>query len=246
MHSEFEKRRESRSKIPFEPSSHKSDSRLEAKDQFDDEFIRDQLEEPGEAVLTPREEDDLAYEHHKNNFGSFINYLGEDVSREGLVKTPERYMKSMKFLTSGYNTDIDSIVNGALFDVDYQDMVIVRDIEFFSLCEHHILPFYGKVHVGYIPDKKIIGLSKIPRIVDAMSRRLQVQERLTSDISKTLCDILSPLGVGVVVEGYHLCMMMRGVQKQNSYTLTSNMQGTFRKLKTREEFLHLIRKPSPM
>jgi GTP cyclohydrolase I len=167
--------------------------------------------------------------------------LGEDPSREGLVETPRRVDKSLKFLTSGYQADIDEIVNGALFTVDYNEMVMVRDIDMYSLCEHHLLPFFGKCHVAYIPDGKVIGLSKIPRIVDMFARRLQVQERLTTQIAETLEDKLRPLGVAVVVEAAHLCMAMRGVEKQNSVTVTSAMRGVFhRDPRTRAEFLELI------
>jgi GTP cyclohydrolase I len=167
--------------------------------------------------------------------------LGEDPSREGLVETPRRVDKSLKFLTSGYQADIDEIVNGALFTVEYNEMVMVRDIDMYSLCEHHLLPFFGKCHVAYIPDGKVIGLSKIPRIVDMFARRLQVQERLTTQIAETLEDKLRPLGVAVVVEAAHLCMAMRGVEKQNSVTVTSAMRGVFhRDPRTRAEFLELI------
>jgi len=167
--------------------------------------------------------------------------LGENPSREGLVETPRRVDKSLRFLTSGYQADIDEIVNGALFTVDYNEMVMVRDIDMYSLCEHHLLPFFGKCHVAYIPDGKVIGLSKIPRIVDMFARRLQVQERLTTQIAETLEDKLRPLGVAVVVEAAHLCMAMRGVEKQNSVTVTSAMRGVFhRDPRTRAEFLELI------
>jgi len=168
--------------------------------------------------------------------------LGEDPSREGLIETPRRVDKSLKFLTSGYQADIDEIVNGALFTVEYNEMVMVRDIDMYSLCEHHLLPFFGKCHVAYIPDGKVIGLSKIPRIVDMFARRLQVQERLTTQIAETLEDKLRPLGVAVVVEAAHLCMAMRGVEKQNSVTVTSAMRGVFHgDARTRSEFLELIR-----
>ena len=167
--------------------------------------------------------------------------LGEDPSREGLIETPRRVDKSLKFLTSGYQADIDEIVNGALFTEEYNEMVMVRDIDMYSLCEHHLLPFFGKCHVAYIPDGKVIGLSKIPRIVDMFARRLQVQERLTTQIAETLEDKLRPLGVAVVVEAAHLCMAMRGVEKQNSVTVTSAMRGVFhRDPRTRAEFLELI------
>jgi GTP cyclohydrolase IA len=168
--------------------------------------------------------------------------LGEDPKREGLVRTPERVEKALRFLTSGYETDIQKIINGALFSVDYDEMVIVKDIEFFSLCEHHILPFYGKVHVAYIPNGKVVGLSKIPRIVDAFARRLQVQERMTQQVAETLMEVLEPKGVGVICEAQHFCMMMRGVEKQHSATSTSAMLGVFRDRKdTRDEFLALAR-----
>src|SRR5437588_4187330 len=168
--------------------------------------------------------------------------LGEDPSREGLLNTPRRVEKAMKFLTSGYETDIDAVLNGALFTVDYSEMVIVKDIDFYSLCEHHMLPFFGKCHVAYIPSTKVIGLSKIPRLVDIFSRRLQVQERLTNQIANTIRDKIAPLGVAVVMEATHLCMSMRGVQKQNSFAVTSAMLGAFRtNSRTRIEFLELIK-----
>jgi GTP cyclohydrolase I len=168
--------------------------------------------------------------------------LGEDPSREGLRRTPERVAKALKFLTSGYHTDIDQMLNGALFTVDYSEMVIVRDIDFYSLCEHHILPFFGKCHVAYIPNGKVIGLSKLPRIVDVFARRLQLQERMTNEIAETIRSKINPLGVAVVCEGTHLCMAMRGVEKQNSYTITSAMLGAFRdQVRTRMEFLELIK-----
>jgi GTP cyclohydrolase I len=168
--------------------------------------------------------------------------LGEDPSREGLRDTPKRVEKAYKFLTSGYDVDIHALINNALFTVDYSEMVIVKDIDFYSLCEHHMLPFFGKCHVAYLPSEKVIGLSKIPRIVDAFSRRLQVQERLTNQIAEIILETINPLGVGVVMEGTHLCMAMRGVEKQNSYAVTSAMLGTFRTdARTRSEFLTLIR-----
>jgi GTP cyclohydrolase I len=168
--------------------------------------------------------------------------IGEDPQRDGLVRTPHRVAKAYRHLTSGYSVDIDKLLNGALFDVSYDEMVIVKDIELYSLCEHHMLPFYGKAHVAYLPNSKVVGLSKIPRIVDAFARRLQVQERLTQQIAVTLMEKIAPQGVGVVIEARHLCMMMRGVEKQNSIAVTSAMLGTFRDCKeTRDEFLTLVR-----
>src|SRR6187397_771409 len=173
---------------------------------------------------------------------SLLEQLGEDPSREGLLKTPERVEKSMKFLTSGYAADVDDILNGALFTVDYSEMVIVKDIDFYSLCEHQLLPFFGKCHVAYIPNNQVIGLSKIPRLVDVFSRRLQVQERLTNQIADTIREKISPLGVAVVMEATHLCMSMRGVEKQNSFAVTSAMLGAFRSnARTRMEFLEIIK-----
>lgn len=175
------------------------------------------------------------------NVASTLSALGEDVAREGLRETPRRHAKAMQFLTSGYQANVDEIVGKALFTESTREMVIVRDIEMFSLCEHHLLPFYGKVHVAYIPNGKIIGLSKIPRIIDVFARRLQVQERLCSQISEELMRVLQPLGVGVVIEAFHLCMMMRGVEKQNSYTITSALRGAFHdNPDTRKEFMSLI------
>jgi GTP cyclohydrolase IA len=171
-----------------------------------------------------------------------ISRLGEDPSREGLRRTPERVEKALQFLTNGYDQDPEQLLKSALFTVTYDEMVIVKDIEMFSLCEHHMLPFFGKVHVAYIPKGKVIGLSKLPRLVDIFARRLQVQERMTTEIAETLMKIVQPQGVGVVVEARHLCMMMRGVEKQHSATVTSAMFGCFRDEKeTREEFLSLIR-----
>jgi GTP cyclohydrolase I len=171
--------------------------------------------------------------------------LGEDPTREGLVDTPKRVEKAMKFLTSGYGADIDDVLNNALFTVDYSEMVIVKDIDFYSLCEHHLLPFFGKCHVAYIPTTKVIGLSKIPRLVDVFSRRLQVQERLTNEIANTILEKIKPLGVAVVMEATHLCMAMRGVEKQNSFAVTSAMLGAFRNnARTRTEFLELIKRRS--
>jgi GTP cyclohydrolase IA len=168
--------------------------------------------------------------------------LGEDPTREGLRDTPKRVEKALKFLTGGYDADIDQVLNNALFTVDYSEMVIVKDMDFYSLCEHHMLPFFGKCHVAYIPTTKVIGLSKIPRLVDVFSRRLQVQERLTNQIADTIRDKIAPLGVAVVMEATHLCMSMRGVEKQNSFAVTSAMIGAFRNnARTRMEFLELIR-----
>jgi len=167
--------------------------------------------------------------------------LGENPQREGLLKTPDRVEKSLSFLTSGYNENLDDIINGALFESETDEMVIVKDIEFYSMCEHHLLPFYGKCHIAYLPDKKIIGLSKLARITDHFSRRLQVQERLTTQIAQCIEEILNPKGVGVVLEASHLCMMMRGVQKQDSFAVTSALSGRFKSdSRTRNEFMSLI------
>jgi len=169
-----------------------------------------------------------------------LRELGEDPSREGLRRTPERVEKALRYLTGGYRMDADKVINSALFTVQYDEMVIVRDIEFFSLCEHHLLPFFGKVHVAYIPRQKVIGLSKIPRVVDMFARRLQLQERMTQEIAQTLYERLEPVGVGVICEARHFCMMMRGVEKQHSGAVTSAMLGAFRSQKeTRDEFLSL-------
>ena len=168
--------------------------------------------------------------------------LGEDPDREGLVGTPKRVEKALRFLTSGYSANIDEVLNDALFTVDYSEMVIVKDIDFYSLCEHHLLPFFGKCHIAYIPSTRVIGLSKIPRLVDVFSRRLQIQERLTNQIADTIREKISPLGVAVVIEATHLCMSMRGVEKQNSFAVTSAMVGAFRSnARTRMEFLELIK-----
>ena len=171
-----------------------------------------------------------------------LEELGEDPDREGLLRTPQRVAKAMQFLTSGYDADIDQVLNNALFSVDYSEMVIVRDIDFYSLCEHHLLPFFGKCHIAYLPHKKVIGLSKIPRLVDVFARRLQIQERMTNQIAETIKEKIDPLGVAVVVEGTHLCMSMRGVEKQNSCAVTSAMLGAFRDTaRTRMEFLELLK-----
>jgi GTP cyclohydrolase IA len=172
--------------------------------------------------------------------GRELELLGEDPSREGLVRTPSRVAKSLKWMTQGYASSAEEVVGQGIFKEDHDNMIMVRDIELYSLCEHHMLPFFGKAHVAYIPNGKIVGLSKIPRIVDVYARRLQVQERLTEQIAEGLCRVLHPAGVGVVIEAYHLCMMMRGVQKQNSKTITSALRGAFREdPKTRDEFLRL-------
>jgi GTP cyclohydrolase I len=167
--------------------------------------------------------------------------LGEDPTREGLLRTPERTANAYRYLTKGYGEDPVEVLNGALFSVDYDEMVIVKDIEMFSLCEHHMLPFFGKVHIAYIPKGKVLGLSKLPRLVEVFARRLQVQERLTVEIAESIQNAIHPLGVGVVIEARHLCMMMRGVEKQHSATVTSSMIGAFRAQQTRQEFLSLIR-----
>ena len=179
-------------------------------------------------------------EEIKGHFSEVINLLGEDITREGLLKTPERASKAMKFLTEGYEMDPKQILQSAMFTEDYNEMVIVKDIELYSLCEHHMLPFFGKAHIAYIPNGHIVGLSKIPRVVDVFSRRLQVQERLTEQILDCINDTLQPEGVAVVIEASHMCMMMRGVQKQNSTTTTSGFRGSFKETDTRNEFLKLI------
>jgi GTP cyclohydrolase I len=176
----------------------------------------------------------------KESYSEIINGLGENVKREGLLKTPERAAKAMMFLTQGYKQDAVEILKGAMFAEEYDNMVIIKDIEVYSLCEHHMLPFFGKAHIAYIPNGYIVGLSKIPRIVDVFARRLQVQERLTQDILECINNTLKPQGVAVVIEASHMCMMMRGVQKQNSVTTTSGFRGQFEKIETRNEFLKLI------
>ena len=173
---------------------------------------------------------------------NLLTELGEDPDREGLVRTPARVERALRFLTSGYSADLDEVLNNALFTVDYNEMVIVKDIDFYSLCEHHLLPFFGKCHVAYIPRTQVLGLSKIPRIVDVFARRLQIQERMTNQIAETIREKLNPLGVAVVCEGTHLCMSMRGVEKQNSFAVTSAMFGAFRdNARTRLEFLELVK-----
>ena len=180
-------------------------------------------------------------EQIKMNYEEILNLLGEDKTREGLLKTPERASKAMKFLTEGYEKDPKQILQSAMFEEDYNEMVIVKDIELYSLCEHHLLPFFGKAHIAYIPNGYIVGLSKLPRIVDVFSRRLQVQERLTKQILDCINNTLNPKGVAVVIEASHMCMMMRGVQKQNSTTTTSGFRGGFKDTETRNEFLNLIK-----
>ena len=190
-----------------------------------------------EEHYTEETTNDLVEKYHH-----ILGKLGEDPAREGLVKTPERVAKAMQFLTHGYALDAEAILRGAMFKEDYSEMVLVKDIELYSLCEHHMLPFFGRAHVAYIPNGHIVGLSKIPRIVDVFSRRLQVQERLTDQILHCIQDTLNPLGVAVVIEAQHLCMMMRGVQKQNSTTTTSAFTGEFQKVETRTEFMNLLGK----
>ncbi len=184
--------------------------------------------------------DEESLKNLKVHYYEILKHLGEDPEREGLLKTPERVAKSMQFLTHGYHANPEQILRSALFREDYREMVIVKDIEVYSMCEHHMLPFFGKAHVAYIPNGYIVGLSKIPRIVDVFSRRLQVQERLTTQIKDCIQTVLKPLGVAVVIEAHHLCMMMRGIQKQNSITTTSDFTGVFRNDKTRAEFMTLI------
>ena len=188
-------------------------------------------------VLTPKEQDNPLAPLVRE----MLERLGENPDREGLARTPDRVEKALRFLTSGYHTDVKKVVNGALFAVKYDEMVIVKDIEFFSMCEHHMLPFFGKVHVAYLPKDRVIGLSKLPRIVDMYARRLQIQERMTQEIAQSIQDMVDPLGVGVICEARHFCMMMRGVEKQHSGAVTSAMLGAFRDRKsTRDEFLSLV------
>ena len=183
------------------------------------------------------------YDKLESLTSELLQLIGEDINRDGLIKTPMRVAKAWDYFSQGYRTKIDDVINNAIFTENCRDMIVVRDIEFFSLCEHHMIPFFGRAHVGYLPDGKIIGLSKIPRIVDMFSRRLQVQERLTDEIANTIQKILNPIGVAVVMEGRHLCMQMRGVEKQNSLASTSAMLGQFRKsAETRAEFLSIISK----
>lgn len=184
--------------------------------------------------------DEETTDHLVDRYRDILDGIGEDIGREGLLKTPERAAKAIQFLTSGNGEDPKKILTSAMFKEEYSEMVLVKDIEVYSLCEHHILPFFGKAHVAYIPNGQIVGLSKIPRVVDVFARRLQVQERLTHEILNCIQDVLQPLGVAIVMEARHMCMMMRGVQKQNSVTTTSAFTGEFRKEETRSEFLHLI------
>jgi GTP cyclohydrolase IA len=190
-------------------------------------------------TLTPTELDTISTQ---DLYRELLLRIGEDPTRDGLLKTPERMEKSMAFLTRGYNMSVTEVLHQALFDVDYDEMVIVKDIEFYSMCEHHLLPFFGKAHVAYVPNGKVIGLSKIPRLVDVFARRLQVQERLTRQIGDAITEAINPQGVAVILEAEHLCMMMRGVEKQHSSTVTSAMLGVFKtQLQTRNEFLSLVR-----
>jgi len=196
-------------------------------------------------VVSPVTEATVAKPELQELVREILVRLGEDPSREGLKKTPLRVEKALAYLTRGYAQDAESVLNGAVFSSDYDEMVIVKEIDFFSLCEHHLLPFYGKCHIAYLPDKRIVGLSKLPRLVDVFSRRLQVQEKLTTEIARAIEEKLKPKGVGVVMEAAHLCVMMRGVEKQNAQMVTSSMRGRFRSdARSREEFLTLIRRRS--
>jgi GTP cyclohydrolase I len=189
-----------------------------------------------------RAEETLETTSTQDIYRELLTRLGEDPNRDGLIHTPERIEKALKFLTRGYTMDVNAVLHDALFDVDYDEMVIVKDIEFYSMCEHHMLPFFGKAHVAYVPNGKVIGLSKIARLVDVFARRLQVQERLTRQIADSITEAIKPQGVAVILEGQHLCMMMRGVEKQHSATVTSAMLGVFKtQLQTRNEFLSLVR-----
>lgn len=205
--------------------------------------MKDHKEDDLDFEINHRQENFYSAEKTKvlsNNYKQIIESLGEDTARDGLVKTPERVARAMQYLTQGYETDPYEVLRSALFDEGHSQMVIVKDIELYSMCEHHMLPFYGRAHVAYIPNGKIVGLSKIPRVVDIYARRLQVQERLTTQIRNCINETLKPLGVAVVIEANHLCMMMRGVQKQNSVTTTSAFVGEFEKQATRDEFINLI------
>jgi len=195
-----------------------------------------------ELKLLNEEESSTSPDVLEEAVSTMIRELGEDPGREGLLRTPHRVAKSMRYLTSGYRQNVDEVLNGALFSVSYDEMVIVKNIEVFSLCEHHLLPFFGRCHIAYIPTAKVIGLSKLPRLVDVFARRLQVQERLTTQIAEIIMQKINPMGVGVIIEAKHLCMIMRGVEKQNSVAVTSTMLGVFRNSQqTREEFLSLVR-----
>jgi len=195
-------------------------------------------------VMTPKADAALENQPIAPLVKQILERLGEDAGREGLARTPERVERALHFLTSGYQMDVNKVVNGALFAVKYDEMVIMKDIEFFSMCEHHMLPFFGKVHVAYIPRDRVIGLSKLPRLVDVFARRLQIQERMTQQIAQTIQDLIDPMGVGVICEARHFCMMMRGVEKQHSGAVTSAMLGAFRNQKeTRDEFLSLVNTP---
>ena len=199
-----------------------------------------------ERAIRPAADRDEAHEEHEALVRRQLELLGEDPGRDGLLKTPERVAKAMAWLTRGYGMTAEEVVGDALFAEEHESMVLVRDIELYSLCEHHLLPFFGKCHVAYIPDGRVVGLSKLPRIVDVFARRLQVQERLTEQIASAIEDVLQPRGVGVVVEAAHLCMMMRGVEKQNSMTITSALRGAFRDdARTRDEFLRLVHGATP-
>jgi GTP cyclohydrolase IA len=201
--------------------------------------VRSQVKSKAVVKMMPSQEPSVA-----SRMKEVLSALGEDPSREGLLQTPERYEKAMRFLTRGYAESLEQIVNGAVFRVKCDEMVIVRDIEFFSMCEHHMLPFFGKIHVAYLPKDKVIGLSKIPRIVNMFARRLQLQERLTQQVAEAVSSAISPRGVAVLVEARHFCMMMRGVEKQHSGTVTSTMLGAFRSSKaTRDEFLSIVARP---
>jgi len=200
---------------------------------------------PTEEILLNENNEGAKPESVASLVRKMIALIGEDPEREGLKKTPERYEKALKFLTSGYHQNVDHLLNGATFSVCYDEMVVVKDIEFFSLCEHHLLPFFGKAHVAYLPSKKVIGLSKVARLVNMYARRLQIQERLTNQIARALEDKIAPQGVGVIIEARHLCMQMRGVEKQHGQAVTSAMLGAFRENKqTRDEFLALVGKKS--
>ena len=203
------------------------------------------MTKPTEEILLNETKDGAKVENVASLVRKMIPLIGEDPEREGLKKTPERYEKALKFLTSGYHQNLDHLLNGATFSVCYDEMVVVKDIEFFSLCEHHLLPFFGKAHVAYLPNKKVIGLSKVARLVNMYARRLQIQERLTNQIARALEDKMAPQGVGVIIEARHLCMQMRGVEKQHGQAVTSAMLGAFRENKqTRDEFLALVGKKS--